>query len=400
MKTQRIRTDWPAVAFGIALASLVAFQQFKLPPVLPVLLADYHWDRTLAGAMMAVYAVAGLLFSIPIGNALQRYGILRPLLAALLLLLGGDLLSLAWPQQGWLVLGSRGLEGVAFALGAIAGPALANRSASPRDLGLIVGLTATWIPIGQLLATGLALVLPNWQSLWLAGAAATCGIAAWSMALRRHEALALPPASARRSLVATMNQRRLLYLAGAIFLLWSMQYFAFMTWLPQYLVEVMALSPAAASAAYALPVAVLLGFNIVTGLALGRGLPLGPTLVVALSSQALVWWLIPVSQGPVGGVASLVLYGIGAGVTPTCLFAMPGAILGGAGAPTAFGIIMTGRNIGVFLGPILLAEVTKTLGSWGAAWPAFGSTSLVAVLAAGVLAVLLRRRDAAQGTRR
>src|ERR1700733_10332438 len=126
VRVERVRTDWPAVAFGLALASLVAFQQFKLPPVLPVLLADYHWDRTLAGAMMAVYAVAGLLFSIPIGNALQRYGILRPLLAALLLLLGGDLLSLAWPQHGWLVLGSRGLEGVAFALGAIAGPALAN----------------------------------------------------------------------------------------------------------------------------------------------------------------------------------------------------------------------------------------------------------------------------------
>jgi hypothetical protein len=105
--------------------------------------------------------------------------------------------------------------------------------------------------------------------------------------------------------VATTDQRRLLYLVASIFLLWSMQYFAFMTWLPQYLVEVMALSPAAASAAYALPVAVLLGFNIVTGLALGRGLPLGPTLVVALISQALVWWLRPFSQGPVGGVASL-----------------------------------------------------------------------------------------------
>ena len=45
----RERTDWMAVAFGILLACLVAFQQFKLPPVLPVLLADYHWDRTLAG---------------------------------------------------------------------------------------------------------------------------------------------------------------------------------------------------------------------------------------------------------------------------------------------------------------------------------------------------------------
>jgi len=54
----RERTDWMGVAFGILLACLVAFQQFKLPPVLPVLLADYHWDRTLAGGLMAIYALA------------------------------------------------------------------------------------------------------------------------------------------------------------------------------------------------------------------------------------------------------------------------------------------------------------------------------------------------------
>src|SRR5471030_286201 len=96
----RERTDWMGVAFGIALACLVAFQQFKLPPVLPVLLADYHWDRTLAGALMAIYAVAGLLFSIPIGGALQRGGIFHLLLAALGLLLLGDLVTLAWPAQG------------------------------------------------------------------------------------------------------------------------------------------------------------------------------------------------------------------------------------------------------------------------------------------------------------
>ena len=71
----RERTDWTGMAFGTCLACLVAFQQFKLPPVLPVLLADYHWDRTLAGGLMAIYALAGLLLSIPLGNALQRRGI-------------------------------------------------------------------------------------------------------------------------------------------------------------------------------------------------------------------------------------------------------------------------------------------------------------------------------------
>ena len=32
------RTNWPTVAFGLALAWFAAFQMFKLPPVLPLLL--------------------------------------------------------------------------------------------------------------------------------------------------------------------------------------------------------------------------------------------------------------------------------------------------------------------------------------------------------------------------
>ena len=106
---------------------------------------------------------------------------------------------------------ARGLEGVAFALGAIAGPALANRSATRRDLGFVMGLTAAWIPIGQLLATGLALVLPNWQMLWLAGAGATCA-GTLGVALRRHEPSRTPGATgarrAARARASAMNSSR------------------------------------------------------------------------------------------------------------------------------------------------------------------------------------------------
>jgi predicted MFS family arabinose efflux permease len=394
----REHTDWMGVAFGIALACLVAFQQFKLPPALPTLLADYHWDRTLAGGLMAVYALAGLMFSIPIGRALQRRGIFRPLLGALGFLLLGNLLTLAWPQSGWLVLFARGLEGAAFALGAIAGPALANRSAATRDLGLVVGLTAAWIPIGQLAATGLALILPGWRSLWLAASGATCLLALWSVMLHRRGALGAP-AAARLSMRMTAEQRRLLLLTAAIFLLWSMQYFAYMTWLPQYLVEVVGLDAAGTAAGYALPVAVLLVFNLITGALLGAGVSLGRLLFAALASQAAIWWLIPMTHGTAAGIVSLVIYGIGAGITPACLFALPATVLGRAGAPTAFGIVMTGRNIGVLLGPVLLAEATKDLGGWSAVWPLFGTTTTFAMLAAAGLAVVFGK-SSVQGTRR
>ena len=57
------RTNWAAVAFGLSLAWFAAFQMFKLPPVLPLLLETYGYDLVLAGGFMSIYAAVGLLVS-------------------------------------------------------------------------------------------------------------------------------------------------------------------------------------------------------------------------------------------------------------------------------------------------------------------------------------------------
>ena len=53
-------TNWTGVLFGFLLASLAAFQQFKLPPMLPSMLAEFGYPKILAGSFMSVYAVIGL----------------------------------------------------------------------------------------------------------------------------------------------------------------------------------------------------------------------------------------------------------------------------------------------------------------------------------------------------
>lgn len=402
-------TDWRVIAYGVSLGSLAAYQQFKLPPVLPTLLGLYDYDRRIAGACMSIYALAGLALSLPLGRRIERHGAASYIHAALFLLLAGDALMLAWPSNDAIVLAARGLEGVAFAVCAIAGPALANMSASPRHLGIVFGLTALWIPAGQLLATFLtpvALALGGWEGLWIVAIVATLAMAVWTRSMARRRALAWPAAArieSRGPGDARKGQRLSLLTAATIFTLWSGQYFGYMTWLPQYLVETYRVTTAGAAAGYALPVAVLLVFNLLTGMALRAGWPLGHLLVAALASQAAVWWLIPSVGGAVGGTISLIVYGIGAGVTPTCLFALPSRIAGAGRAAGAFGVMMTGRNLGVLLGPVALAELTRRFGGWNGAVPAFGATSTAAVLLAIYLAIRLTA-DAPthepQGTRR
>ena len=104
------------IAFGLGLAFLAAYQQFKLPVMLPVLLANHDYDRTLAGGFMSVYALFGLFLSIPLGRVIQRHGAASLLLWALALMILGNVLALAAPHSGWWMLTSRALEGIAFAV--------------------------------------------------------------------------------------------------------------------------------------------------------------------------------------------------------------------------------------------------------------------------------------------
>jgi hypothetical protein len=180
-------------------------------------------------------------------------------------------------------------------------------------------------------------------------------------------------------------------LAGTIFLLWSGQYFAFMTWLTQYLTSVLALGSAASVLAYLLPVVVLLAFNLLTGWALRHGLKLIPALITALISQALVWFAQPWLVG-IPGIVGLVVYGIGAGVTPTCLFQLPHAIARGAAGASSFGVVMTGRNIGVFTGPLLLAFlIGAERYALHLGWTEAAQIVACMTLAAAVVAVVLGR---------
>jgi len=388
------------IVFGLGLAYLAAYQQFKLPPVLPVLLETYRYDRTLAGAFMSLYAVAGLVLSWLLGHALAQRGLAGPILVGLILMILGSLATLAVPANAWVVLAGRAMEGAGFAVLAIAGPVLANANAAPRQLPLVVGLTASWIPVGQLAATALAplaFAWAGWQLLWAVAIAASLGLAAWTWRLQRRGALsmAIPTGSAGTAAVAALDarQRRCLLLAAGVFMLWSCQYFAYMTWLPQYLVETHGLSPSWAVVGYVIPVAVLIATTLAVGLVLRAGAPVGVVLFVGLVSQVIVWCLVPAVGGGALGIVSLVVYGIGAGICPTCLFAMPSVIVGpGQAAARAFGVIMTGRNLGVLIGPVLLAQAFKQFGGWGVSVPIFAT---VTGLAAGLglwLALLLGRQ--------
>jgi hypothetical protein len=130
-------------------------------------------------------------------------------------------------------------------------------------------------------------------------------------------------------------------------------------------------------------------FNVAVGVLLRAGVPLGALMSGALATQALVWLAMPITGGDWSGVLSLVIYGIGAGIVAGCLFAAPDAILGsGRGTAAAFGILMAGRNLGVLVGPVLIALVSGAAQRWYDGALVYAAITCVALL----LALALRAR--------
>lgn len=390
------RTDWGMVLLALALGGLAAFHQFKLPPVLPLLLERYGYDRTVAGGYMAIYAAVGLALSAPIGVVIERTDVRRALIVAMVFFLLGSVLTMVAPDYAVVVLAARGIEGVGFAIVAVVAPVLATGAATPRHIAMAIAIFAAWIPLGQLAAALLAVPIVEadlWRPLWWIGIGFTfaLGVIAW-----RKTGRVAPRAARSGGLSITRLQWGGLVLNAAIFTLWSTGIFAFFTWFPQYLVEQRGLSLAESQIPYALPVLCILIFSIASGQLLRKGVAFTTLIGLGLVLQAAVWFAIPWLDHPVIGLLAVGLYGLGAGITPTGLFAGPTVLLGQAKArSTAYGVIMSGRNVGVLLGPVLLPPIHDWLESWEDTGLVFGGISAVGALGAVGLKLMADRIRAA-----
>lgn len=388
--TQTQQTRWRGVGYGICLGFVAAYFQFKVPPVLPVLFEAFAYHPVVAGGFMSIFAVAGMAVSVHVGKAIQRDGAGRYLAGAFVLLVAGSLMGLALPESGGLMLVSRLVEGIGAAVLAVCMPAYANMNAGPNHLPIVIGMQSCWIPVGQLGANLVAqpsVAVGTWQPVWWAGIGAVAVMAAWSWWIARDPSIVIggrarqSGANAART-DGAMNpvERRAMYAAVVLFFLWQAQFMAYFTWLPLFLVDVHGVSADTAVLINQLPVIVLLVVALGTGFVLRAGVGAAPLLAWSLILQAAGWLLIPWSDNIAIGVISLVAWGAAAGICPTCLWALPSVLLGGHRAGThAFGMVLTGRYLGILVGPIAAAALLQWQVGWTNIAVMFGGFTVLTI---------------------
>ncbi|MDE0238936.1 MAG: MFS transporter [bacterium] len=386
------RSDWGGIWLGLAVSSFAAFQMLKLPPSLPLFIEAYGYGRVIAGALVSVYALAGIFFSMSAGTLTGRYPI-HVLAGSLACFFLGNAVTLVFPEVAWLNLVARTIEGLAYTVFAIAGAAIANRSAAPADLSLVAGIVAVWVPVGQILAlvTGyLFFDSLGWQPLWWLSLFLTFALALWLLHRRAGVERALR-VEVKDLGAGELRQRFSLWLAAGVFAAWGGQYIAFMTWLPDYMVGHFQVGADEAAAINAVSVAGVLVSCLATGWLLRKGVSLGLLFTGATLIQAIVWIAGPHLDG-LAGLVAITAYGIVAGAPPTCMFAVPARLFGGERAgPSVFAPMMTVRSVGVLLAPIVAGGLVDTEGWAFFAWT-YGLLTFAAAAAGGLMAILVTRR--------
>jgi predicted MFS family arabinose efflux permease len=383
------RRAW-AVTLAAFLAGIaVTINQFKVPPVFPVLMAEMHVDMTTAGWLMSVFSVAAVLLSIPAAFALNRLGPKIPGLVALGCVLAGSALG-AVAGDATVLLISRMIEGISVGLVAVVSPALISLWFEPRDRGLPMGIWAAWVPLGNAIMFNLAYPLQTafgWRAIWWFGALlALVVLVVFGLVVSvpqkaegRSKAPPAPSGSAGRMLLSPAGW--LLPLAFGTF---TFSLIGYNTWAPSFLTDALNVEASAASFYASLLFVAGIVANVTAGWAINRARSrYGLLTAIFFGSGVLFFWGFRL--GSVGAVVPYMLgLGFASNFIPTSLFTLaPETATRPEFTGLALATLNMGANLGILIGPPVLGSIVAR-GNWTP-----GSICLVIVMGAGTMVSMI-----------
>ena len=390
-----VRSANTAAAAWLVLAVLLAFSiaaplnQFKVPPIMPLLMESLGFSVSGAGLLMSVYAVTGLILALPAGLIYQKAGYRATgILAGGSILLGSALGALS--SGTGMLLASRVIEGIGTSFMAVLAPAIIAQWFSERQRGTAMGIWAAWVPVGT---AAMLLVAPSlaqssdWRAVWWLGAAyalaATLLYLAFVRPAPRAEMESDAVSAEEPAPVVTSAQvmrNRDIWLLAAAFGAFNAAVIGLSTYLPTFLTSQRGLP---------LTQAALLS-SIVTLITIVSA-PAGGVLSDRIGSRKrpfLVGFILSIVLLPLVGAVNItglivlvIVQGLVLGLIPTNIFA---AAVEAAGderqGGAAMAVIMVGQNAGMLIGPIIVGALAESVG-----WPA-AFASLAVMSALGLLA--------------
>lgn len=387
------RTAWLILVVLLLFSIAAPLNQFKVPPIMPIIMASLGLSVSGAGLLMSVYAITGLILALPSGFILQRTGFkITGIIAGGSIVIGSVLGALS--MTNGTLLFSRVVEGAGTSFMAVLAPALIAQWFIASKRGTAMGIWSTWVSLG----TALTLIVAppvaqayGWRAVWWLGALYALAVTVLYLVVVRPAPLAGAPAasSAEQAQAASAGMGRVLrnrniWLLSVAFAAFNAAVIGVSTYMPTFLSTQRGITLGQAAVLAAIPTLITLisspGSGVISDKIGSRKKP----YLVGFAASII---LLPLFGFATGGALVLVLIvsGLAVGLIPTTIFS--GAVesagderLGGM----AMAVIMVGQNAGMLLGPVILGTLAQSAG-WPIAFISLAVMSLIGLIA-GLLA--------------
>ncbi len=389
--SDRRAVAWLILAVLLLFSIAAPLNQYKVPPIMPVLMQAFNVHTGEAGLLMSVFAFAGLVLAIPAGFIFQRVGYRLTSLIAGGSIVVGALLGALSPSMGGLLV-SRVIEGIGTSFMAVLAPAVVSMWFAPTRRGVAMGIWANWVPVGSMatliVAPYLTQVL-SWRAVWWFGAGYALVVTVLCLLFVRppsavngaagravEAAPPLDPAAMRRLL-----RNRDLWLISRAFAFFCAAFVASLSFLPTYLNQVHNVPLPQGSAWVSLSrLATIFAAPLAGGLSDRIGSRKMPYMFgFILSSLTLP--LVLFITGP-ALIGLIIIQGIVTSFAPPNIFSAAVETAGDERlGGLAMGVVMAGQNAGMLAGPLLFGLLVETAGGWPLAFGLLGLVGLLAALA-------------------
>jgi len=373
-----------------------------LPPILSLVIADLDITHGQAGLLMSLFALPGLILSLPAGWMVDRFG--ERVVGSLgLALMGVGTVALARSEVYPQILAARTLSGIGAMVAVVALQRMVVRLFEGRPLGLPMGLIGSAVPVGIIIilnTAGPVAAQHGWREVaWRTGLASmvvSVGFLIASWLLLRGQLRAVPPESGHPAGTSPQVGRvvgpeagrgyRAILIAGVVWIMANGAMTAFMTFAPDHFLD-LGFDVRARGLLTSVPMWGAAVLGSMTGLLADRR---GGKAALLAWGMLLMAGALAVADG--GAVPPLIvggLLGVSLALVVTPLLSMVGEVLPEAHVGRGFGILSTCANLGIFAVPPLAGWVRDMSG--GYFWP-FMLMAFLSLLGAGAAEFLRRGR--------
>jgi len=370
------RSPWFVLAVVLLTGLAASLTQFKVPPVMPLIMEAINESGTRAGLLMSIFALTGLFLAVPAGFILQRLGQRAAGLIALFCLIAGGTIG-AFSRGLEMLLASRFIEGAGMSFMSVVAPAIIALWFAPERRGKAMGVWSVWVPLGSTVMFLLAPLLAGgwgWEGVWWFGVCYSVAMGIFfHLSIRPDPRPSVqgntsPAAEGLKGkALAGVLRNRDLWLISLVFCCFNFVYVGFITWAPTFLHQVRHATIARAS----LLVSVTSALTMVAGPTAGWiSDRVGSRKVICTVPLFLMAVLFPLSPGVTEGLFLALAAGIGfaAGFVPTGVFSAGVEVVGDErAAGMAMAVIQIGQNSGMLLGPLVFGWAVQS-GNWQTAF--------------------------------